>query len=445
MSIKTVADFSPGRTILLSLCITILIGTALLALPIARISWIHPLDLFFTATSVTCVCGLFTVPLDQFTPFGHGVILALIQIGGLGLITMTLFLMSLFVNLGMATQFMAGRLLELESTTKLKKLLIFIITLTLLFELVGAFFIFIAIKDHFHVGTALFLACFQSISSFCNAGISLFPLHHFEYQSSYTILFTSSLLMLFGGFGFITWQELIQYLHTSWLKKRYIFSLYTKIVLYWSASLLTICGVIFWILERDNVLIHLSTPAKITSCFFHAISFKSAGLLLVDPTQLQLASLLLIMVCALIGSASGSTGSGIKITTLAVFLSSVRAAIAGKASTDIRGRHIPMDQVYKSFTIVFLSVAWILLTTFCLLITEKKPQFLAILFEATSAFATLGISLGITASLSTIGKIFIILSMMIGRIGSITLVLALRKRRTEPTGIKYPEERIMLG
>jgi trk system potassium uptake protein len=445
MSIKTVADFSPGRTILLSLFITIAVGTALLALPIARLSWIHPIDLFFTATSVTCVCGLFTVPIDQFTPFGHAIILALIQIGGLGLITMTLFLMSLFINLGMATQFMAGQLLELESATKLKRLLIFIISLTLALEFLGACSIFIVIKDHFPLGTALFLACFQSISSFCNAGISLFPAHQFDYQNSYTILMTSSLLMLCGGLGFITWQELVQYARAVWSKKRHILSLYSRIVLYWSASLLTICSIIFWILERDNVLTSLSTPAKITSCLFHAISFKSAGLLIVDPTQLQLASLLLIMVSSVIGSAPGSTGSGIKITTLAVFLSSIKAAIAGKASTDIRGRHIPMDQVYKSVAIVFLSVTWIVLTTFCLLITEKAPQFLALLFEASSAFTTLGVSLGVTASLSTIGKIFIILSMVIGRIGSITLLLALRKRRTEPTGIKYPEERIMLG
>lgn len=445
MSMRRLADFSPGRTILTSLLITIGLGTVLLALPGATTVPMRYLDLFFTATSATCVCGLFTMPLEHFTFFGHAVILGLIQIGGLGLITMTLFVMSLFINLGMATSFMAGQLLELESWVKIKQLLIFIICMTICFELIGTILIFLTIKDHFPIGQAFFLASFQSISSFCNAGISLFPIYRYHYEYHPPILIISALLMFCGGLGFITWRELLQYGYAWRQKRRYTLSLYSKIVLSWSCSVMTVVGILFWILERDNILKEFTTWQSVAHTILHAVSFKSAGLITFVPAELQLATLIVIMLSALIGSAPGSTGSGIKITTLAVFISTIKSAIAGKASTDIRGRHIPIDQVYKTIAIVSCSVGWVVLMTFCLLITECNLSFLSILFEAHSAFTTLGISLGITPLLSGIGKLFIILSMIIGRIGSLTLLLALRKRRLESTGIKYPEERIMLG
>lgn len=445
MSIKRLADFSPSRTILFSFLCTIICGTGLLALPWAHIGTISFFDLFFTATSATCVCGLFTIPLEQFTMFGHGIILLLIQIGGLGLITMTLFIMSLFIDLGMATQFMAGQLLELESWTKIRHLLIFIICLTLGCELIGAAIIFATVITHFCLPEAIFLSLFQAVSSFCNAGISLFPLYRYNYCSNNTILLASAALMVCGGLGFITWQELGCHAYAQWQKKRSHLSLYSKLVLSWTAALIGICAMIFWILERDNILSHMSTTSAFVHTILHAVSFKSAGLVTFIPTNLQLATLLLIMISAFIGSAPGSTGSGIKITTLAVFFSTINAAINGKASTDIAGRHIPIDQVYKGIAIIACSVGWILAITFCLLITETQPDFLSILFEVTSAFTTLGISLGITGILSPIGKIFILMSMIVGRIGSLTLLLALRKRKLDISNIKYPEERIMLG
>ncbi len=445
MSIRRLADFSPGRTILISFLCTIAAGTGLLALPWAHKGTIGILDLFFTATSATCVCGLFTIPLDQFTFIGHCIILMLIQIGGLGLITMTLFVMSLFINLGMATQFMAGQLLELESWTKIRHLLIFIMCLTLGCELIGACTIFLSVWHSFCLRDALFLSLFQSVSSFCNAGISLFPFYQYNYCKNSTILLSSALLMLCGGLGFITWRELMYWLHACWNKKRYHLSLYSTLVLSWTFSLIMICSIIFWILERDNVLAPWNTLSALVQTLLHAISFKSAGLITFAPVELQLATLMLIMASAFIGSAPGSTGSGIKVTTLAVFFATIQAAIAGRASTDMGGRHIPLDQVYKGIAIVACSIGWIFLTTFCLLITERNPEFLTILFEATSAFTTLGISLGITMKLSNLGKIFILISMIVGRIGSLTLLLALRKRRLEVLNIKYPEERIMLG
>ena len=173
MSSRVLARFSPALIIINSAMLTIIVGTMLLALPAARNQTISFLDLLFTATSATCVTGLLTIPLNSFTLFGQTIIMILIQIGGLGLITLTIFLMSLFVDFGFATQLMAGQLMQLESWQNIKKLILFIIRLTLCAELIGAFFIFIAIHQDFPISQALFLSAFHAISSFCNAGIGL--------------------------------------------------------------------------------------------------------------------------------------------------------------------------------------------------------------------------------------------------------------------------------
>ncbi len=151
------------------------------------------------------------------------------------------------------------------------------------------------------------------------------------------------------------------------------------------------------------------------------------------------------MFISFIGSAPGSTGSGIKITTFAIFLALLKAAISGKTTVTLQGRTIPLSQVYRSIAIVSIGLGWVLLTTFCLLITEKELTFIEIFFEAMSAFTSLGMSTNITASLSTVGKIFIIASMIVGRIGSFTLILALKLKKKKAAEFSYPEEQVMLG
>jgi trk system potassium uptake protein TrkH len=446
MSSRKLADFSPGRTILYSMFIAIIIGTSLLALPFARTRPIPLIDLFFTATSATCVTGAFTIPLSSFTLLGQVIILILIQIGGLGLVTMSLFLLSLFINFGMATQLMAGQILEFESWPRIKNLLFFIILATFGSELIGALLFFSVFRHDFALPQALLLSAFHAVSSFCNAGIELLPGHLEKYSSNYTVLITSILLMFFGGLGFITWRELIKYVRAKFQKKRYLFSLHSKIILYTSLALLMVSGIIFWILEHDHALKNFNAPLTIINAIFYAVSMKSAGLLLLPAYAFQLATMFMIMIFGLIGSSPGSTGSGIKITTFAIVLATVRATLNGDISTNIKGRRIPTELVYKAFAIVMFSIGWIVLTTFCLLITEPNPVFSNILFETISAFSTLGITTDTTTHLSSLGKLFIIASMIIGRVGSLTLILALKvQRHGELEGIKYPEERIMLG
>ena len=447
MGSKKPAQFSPGQIVLFSMLITIIIGTVLLALPYAQQTPMPLIDLFFTATSATCVTGLFTISLDNFTLFGKSIILLLIQIGGLGLITMTLIFLSMFANLGLGAQLMAGQLLEIESWKHIRKLLIFILLVTLLTEAIGMVCMLPVFTADNPFAFSCFLSLFHAVSSFCNAGISILGDSMQQYSTNYTMLLTTTALIFVGGLGFITWYEIMQYARSLNKKKRHRFSLHSKIVLYGSIALLISSAVTFWILEHDNILAPLNIPQTISQALFQAVSFRSTGFLITFPGEFQLATLFLIMAIAFIGSAPGSTGSGIKITTLAVFLATVKAAVTGRTAVEIKGRRIPLGQVFKAIAIIFISFGWIALTTFCLLITEKGWNFMDLAFEATSAFTTLGITTGVTPTLSTTGKLFIIASMIVGRIGSFTLILALKlKKRAEVTAeFQYPEERVMLG
>ena len=448
MSSSRLAHFSAGRVILLALFCTILIGVALLALPISRHTPMTFLDLLFTSTSVTCVTGIFTVSLEQFTFFGHCVILVLIQIGGLGIITLTLFLLSLFMNLGLATSLMAGKLMELESWKNLRQLLLLIMITTLCAELLVALSFFTVFIKEFPLGKAAFLSIFHAVSFFCSAGITLFGNSLQAYAHNYTVIITATLLMLTGGLGFVTLYEIADRISHWREKKPHHFSLQSKLILWGSLVGIILATILIFLLERNNTLSNFSTLGKIITSIFQAVSFRSTGLLTVPIAELQLATLFLIMLISFVGSAPGSTGSGIRITTLCVYLGVVKAAMEGHGGISIAHRRIPKDQVNKAIAIVSLSIFWLVTTAFLLLVFDPQWSFLDLTFEIMCAFTNVGLSSGITPFLSLLGKIIMILSMIIGRIGSLTLILALRKialRREAGAEIVYPEERIMLS
>lgn len=451
MSKNKVIDISPAHIIFFSFFILIMCGTLLLSLPIAHLRPMSFIDLLFTSTSATCVTGLFTIPLSNFTFFGKTVILGLIQVGALGLATMSLFIISLFIDLGLGTRFIAGQLFELDSWQNIKKILIFTFTSTMILELLGALCFFSIFKTEYPTANALFYACFHSISAFCNAGISFF---HFltdqnlqQYSTNYLFLIATSLLTFFGGLGFITWHEIMLRAKAyCFAKKPQRFSLHSKIILYGTGILLLVTAVLFLVLENNNTLLGLSIPLKFANAIFHAISFKSCGFILGIITDFHPATIFFILLIGLIGSAPGSTGSGIKITTFALFLSTVRSAINGRSSVDVFEREIPLDQIYKVIAIISLSLGWILFTTFCLLLTETNWSFLDVFFETVSAFSNVGFSLKGTQNLSDFGKLFILTTMFIGRIGSLTFILGLKLRtKKETIEFSYPEERVMLS
>lgn len=431
-------------------CATILLGAALLALPACTAQEIPFLDLLFTATSATCVAGLFTIPLEHFTSTGHLVILCLSQIGGIGLVTLTIFLLSFFVNFGFASQLMATQLLQLEGWKNIRVFIAFIIGLTLCFELCGALLFFLLFITELPVTQAIFFSAFNAVASFCNTGITLPTGSSLTYSTSIPMALTASCLMIFGSIGFVTWNEIVQYVQALKGNKRYQFSLHSKIILYGTALIIVVMFLSFLILEWDNTLASFPEGVhKYVYAFFQAVSARSAGFTTPLFYFFRLPTLLLILCAAFIGGSPASTSGGVKITTMTIVWTTIRSAIKGKTSSDIRGRSLPLDQVYRAIAIMLLSIAWIFGATFLLTITEQGLSFEQLFFESSSAFCTLGLSLGATKMLSVYGKIIIMTSMIIGRIGSLTLILALKAvaTRNKQDGIdfSYPEERVILS
>lgn len=436
--------FSPGRTVLLSIFFAICIGTLLLMMPISQKESISFIDCFFTSVSSACVAGVLTVPIDAFTIFGKYIILILIQIGGIGLLTLTIFLVSLFTKLGLTTKFMVGQILELESWQKAKQLLIFIITFTLISEAIGAILIYYFIDPFYSIQDGLFYAIFHSISAFCSAGLSPFGNSLVAFKENIFMLTITGLLILGGTLGFITWYELFKYLKMKVQKKRMSFSLTTKVVI--SFTLILTIGVTLLLIILEGPAHFTDSPWWITvsNMLFNAISYRSAGYSTIDPNQMQSATLFLIIMYSLIGASPGSTGSGIKVTTFALFIATIKSVISGKSVVELKGRKIPKEQIFKAASILSLSVCWIIVSTFILLLLEKDKSFISIFFETVSSFTTLGLATYITPDLSIPSKILVALNMYIGRLGSLTFLLAL-KTKAERSEFQYPEERIMIS
>lgn len=452
MDQNKLAQFSPGRVILYSLLFAVFGGTGLLALPIAQKQAASLFDLLFTATSALCVTGLFTVPIETFTLFGHAVLLILMQIGGLGLITMTLLVIYLFTDLGFATKLKAGKILEIESWQNINALLRSAFLITMGVECIGTCAVlpyYISAMPFWH---AIFYSFFHAVSSFCNVGILILPFDHArEFGQSYGMLSITIFLMFVGGFGFVTMYEIGYYCIKRWSKKRHNISLQTKIVVYGTAVLTMISMFGFWLLERNNSFADLSMPLTFLNALFYSISSQSAGMFYISLQQLQIVTIFLIIARATIGSSPSSTGSGVKITTFSLFLATIKTAITGRSAVEIFERRIDQTQVYKAIAIVSLSIGWMLISTFFLCITEKEivkqsNGVFALIVESFTAFNTLGISFGITGSLTFLGKCIIMLNMIVGRVGSLTLVLALKlKKRQGDTSFSYPKEQVILS
>lgn len=441
---KKTIQFSPGRVIVLSFLFIIATGALLLSLPIARTVPIPFVDILFMAATSTCVAGLSTIPMASFTTFGHVVIMCLIQLGGLGLMTFSFFFISLFFNLGMTTQILAGKILDFGSWARVKRFLAIIIATTFLTELAGAIFLYFPLRERFPAGKAAFYALFHSISAFCNAGLDLLGDGVTSFQTRPLVLLVFAILIFSGGIGFFVWFELANKIKDRIMGIKARFSLHVKITLVTTTSLVLLCGIVTWLLERKESLGHLSNFHSFFVSLTHAVSIRSAGFQFFDLSRATFALLLMFVILMYIGANSGSTGGGIKTTTFAVFVATIGAIVRNRDDVEFFGRSIPIGQVYNAIAVVVLSSMWIIFATFLLLITEMHLGFMQILFETVSAFGTCGLSTGITSQLSSLGKIIIVTTMFVGRIGSLTMVLALSKERSK-TLYKYPEERIAIG
>lgn len=445
----------PSGLLALSFVAIILVGTLLLTFPAASATGvpIAPLDALFTATSATCVTGLIVLDTPHaFSPLGHGVLLALIQVGGLGIMVLSTYAMLLLGgNLGLRGEHALSQLLESHSSTAAYGLTRFIVLSTLAVETVGAILLgLIFWRQGSGPGEAAWLGVFHSVSAFCNAGFALFSDSLVGFQDHPQLLGVVSALIVLGGIGFVVlyalWLNLWRL--TPWKPGRSgtgLRSLSVQVKAVMLASLVLVLGgwALYAGLEWQHSLDGLSFADKASNALFQSITLRTAGFNSVDYSTLSPATTLLMMVLMFIGASPGSTGGGIKTATLVVLLAATVAIARGPGVVRLFDREVPRATVFRALAILMASVAIVLATFFLLLVFERLP-FETLLFEAVSAVGTVGLSLGATGELGAMGKVVIIVAMFIGRIGPLTLALVLGTG-AEEAKVRHARARIMVG
>lgn len=439
-----VRKVSPPQILIGGFAVLILIGAILLSLPISTHTGRIPfLDALFTATSAVCVTGLVLVDTGTyFTRFGQTVIMFLIQIGGLGFMTAaTLVFIFLGKKITLRERLVIQEAMNQISQQDLIRLVYRVVLLTLIIQAVGALLLSARFIPIFGLWTGLFYAVFHSISAFCNAGFDL--VGGFQSLAPYAhdpvILLTIAGLFILGGLGFTVIMEV-------YLKRRFVrFTLHTKMVLLVTALLILLPTVIIFILEYNNPLTlgQLGFGDKILNAFFTAVTPRTAGFNTVPINGLSPYTLFFMLALMFIGASPASTGGGIKTTTFGALLVAVISTVRGREHPLLYGKQIPVEILRRALSIAVISFSLVFFATFALLITEGD-SLLNILFEAVSAFGTVGLSTGITPDLSPAGRLIIIITMFTGRVGPLTLVFALAKRMRKAP-VKYLEERIMIG
>lgn len=438
---------TPYMIFIIGFAIIIFIGTILLKLPISSVNGrsLGFIDAFFTATSATCVTGLAVVnTADYFTVFGKVVITILIQVGGLGIMTisaMVSFFIGKKISLSTRVLIMEERNSnELQGVVKLTK---YIVIYTFLAELIGAiFFSFVFVKDY-GVDKGIAFSLFHSISSFCNAGFDLMGNSMTNYVHNPIINITVSLLVIVGGIGFFVFWDIYQ------CKSFKRLCLHSKLVIIITSILLIGGATLFFFLEYSNIstIGNLNLLGKIQASIFQSMTTRTAGFNSVEIGNLRMPTVFIMVILMFIGGSSTSTAGGIKTTTMGVIFISIYNLVKGKRDIEIFEKSITYQTALKAVAIVGIATFIISISAFVLTITELNMgfSFLDILFEVVSAFSTVGLTRGITADLSQIGRILLSFVMFIGRVGPLTVAFALMKENKNLGNYTYAEGKIIIG
>ncbi len=439
---------SPTNTILLSFVFIILVGTLLLMLPMSSKSaeGASFIDALFTATSATCVTGLaVTDTLTYWTRFGQTVILVLIQCGGLGFMVFATFFsllmrrrISLRERLIMTQSFSVD---ELSGIVRLAKE-IFLRTMTV--EGIGALALSTRFIPRFGFGEGIYKSVFHSISAFCNAGFDVMGTvgHHGSvsaYVSDPVVIITLAALMIFGGLGFLVWEDIKR------KRKFHLFSLHSKIVIATTAALLVGGTLLFMIFEYNNdaTVGELNFFQKLMALFFQSSTTRTAGFFSVPQDALTPSSKLLSMVLMFIGGSPGSTAGGIKTVTFAVLIVTSVCVMGGKGEVSVFERRISNIQIFKAIAVSVISIMLVSIAS-VIIIVSNNLYVADVVFECVSAFSTTGLSTGITAELNSLSKIVLVILMYLGRVGLLTMSMGLLIKN-RPSKIRKPEGKVIIG
>ncbi|MBV2226073.1 MAG: ATPase [Sphingobacterium mizutaii] len=455
--------FNPTILFVISFLGLIILGAFLLMLP--RTTLEAPLsfvDAFFMATSAVCITGLSTTDIStNFSLFGQSVIMALIQVGGLGIMTFTGFFGYFFSGgFSFKNQLMFGEILGENKLNSVISTLLTIIFITLLFELIGAVMIFASLEAKYFdsVGEMIFFSCFHAISGFCNAGFTIIKdgVTSDEYRFNYNFQLAVASMFILGGFGFgtifnlYTWvQEKVKsmvrrlILKKSYRYKPQVFSFNSRFIVVCNVTVIILATISFFVLEQNHSLMaDKSSFGRWVTSIFMANSTRSAGFNSVDLNFINIPTLIMFVTLMWIGVSPGSTGGGVKVTTIAIALMNIIALAKGKESIEIYKRKIASESVNKAFAIILLSVLTITLSFILLNFSDPNQQMIPLLFESVSAYTTCGLSLGITSSLTATSKIILMFTMFVGRVGMLTLLVAFIKNTRNKSYI-YPTEKVL--
>jgi trk system potassium uptake protein TrkH len=445
----------PGRMLALTFLCTILFGTVMLTDQAATADGLGApaLDALFTATSATCVTGLIVrdTPV-YFSRFGQVVILLLIQVGALGIMTLSASLAVAFGRrLGLDDRAKLGSVLEQTETHNLITLTKTILTMTFLFEGLGA--IPLALRFTRETGSAaegIWLGVFHSVSAFCNAGFSLFSDNLESWSEDGWVLVPVAALITVGGLGFAVMHDLWE---LRWklgrarldpLRRRDArLTLHSKLVLLTSGALLVVGALVFLLFEGGASLAGRGFGSRLGAAIFQSVTARTAGFNTVPFGELRDVTLFVTATLMFVGASPGSTGGGIKTSTLAILVLSMRSILQGREEVEVFRRTVSKEDVYRATAVTV--IAGLFVVGYIIVLRAVQPgRFIDVFFETTSAFGTVGLSTGLTPLLTAPGKALIILMMFVGRLGPLTLALAVGKRRTRAR-YRYPTGRVMVG
>jgi len=444
---------SPTHMIMLSFLVVIITGSLLLALPISSATGnaVPCLDALFTATTATCVTGLVTLPtVTAWSGFGHTVILVLIQVGGLGVITIMSAFMILFQKrMGISDRLLVQEAFNLNSLSGIVRFVKRVLLGTLLIEGIGALLYMIVFVPEFGL-RGIWIAIFTSISAFCNAGIDIIAENSLcNYMTDPLINIVSSLLIILGGIGYIVWWDVMGLIKRDAGKKPRGFrhlSLHSKIAITTTLILILGGGLLIFVFEYDNPLTigNLSVFDKIQVSLFQSVTTRTAGFATIPQQHLTNASSILCLLLMFIGGSPVGTAGGIKTVTLGVLVVSTIATLQNKQEASMFNRNISKQAISKAVAVTLMSFSIMFISTI-LLSAVSNADALDILFETVSATATVGLSRDLTPYLNASGKMIIIATMYLGRVGPISLALALNAGKKHQNLINNPMEEISVG
>ncbi|CRF32409.1 cation transporter [Brachyspira suanatina] len=422
------SKFTLYQMIIASFIFVITLGSLLLYLPLSTVTGkLSFVDALFTATSAVCVTGLSVIDISkEFTLFGQIVLIALIQIGGLGIMSISAIVLLFSISKGSVQD--RVRTLEMFNTQNkdiIQSTIKVIFLSTFLIELLGAVSLFTVMDTNDRLGMRIFSSVFHSISAFCNAGFSLYTDNLHQYSDNVVVNVTIMLLITLGGIGYPVMLTVTRAIVNKIKGQRYVFDVQARIVIFTSILLIIIGSAFIFFNEYSNSLKDLPLKEKILVSLFQSVSPRTAGFETIAYNSMSSVTIGVVIFLMFVGASPNSTGGGVKTTTLFVFIFSVITAIFNRPYIVVNGRKIKDDTVNKSVAIVTLAIAISVLASFIMFYIEKSNTMMPILFEAISAISTVGLSLGITPTVTVWSKLILIVLMFIGRVGYLTLFMSI--------------------